>query len=85
MEEGKKELKYKKSVNPLKLMDEIYAEMPELTPIFNDDGVEVHLRVFTEEDNLTLWVDEETDSSIIDNIVENHKAGEIDGISSDTE
>ncbi|AHM55901.1 hypothetical protein EAL2_c05990 [Peptoclostridium acidaminophilum DSM 3953] len=76
VEEGKKAITYKMEVNPAKLMEEIYASIPELAPRFTEEGTEVHLRVFTNGNILTLWVDEEVEESLINVVVKAHKAGE---------
>jgi len=73
IEQGKKELIYTKQVSPASLYEEIYARLPELTPGIDEDGkIIVHVRIFTNGDTLILWVPEELDAAIIDDIVENH-------------
>jgi len=73
IEQGKKEMVYKKEVSPSKLYEEIYIQEPKLTPGFDENGeICVHVRIFTNGDTLTIWVPEELDEAIIDDIVENH-------------
>jgi len=73
IEQGKKELVYKKEVSPGKLYDEIYETAPELAPELDSAGeIVVYVRIFTNGDTLTLWVPEELDAAIMDVIVESH-------------
>lgn len=73
IEQGKKELVYKKEVSPGKLYEEIYEVAPELAPELDAAGeIVVYVRIFTNGDTLILWVPEELDAAIIDDIVENH-------------
>ena len=76
IEKGKKAITYNKAINPERLMEEIYASIPELSPKFTEEGIEVHLRVFTNGNLLTLWVDEEIEESLINGVVKDHKAGD---------
>ena len=73
IEQGKKELIYKKEVSPGKLYEEIYEMAPELAPELDEGGeIVVYVRIFTNGDTLTLWIPEEYDAALFDNIVEDH-------------
>lgn len=73
IEQGKKELVYKKEVSPGKLYEEIYEKAPELAPELDEAGtISVHVRIFTNGDTLTLWVPEELGVTIIDEVIQSH-------------
>lgn len=83
IEEGKKELVYYKEVDAGRLMQELYNAIPELKPEILDLSkrqFKINLRVFTNGNKLMLWVIEEIDKELVNQVVENHifeKEGEI--------
>ena len=69
----RKELKYIKDVDGVKLMEELYDGIPELKPVVEDGKLTVNLRLFTSGHEITLWVPKEADEHLIQNIVLEHK------------
>lgn len=70
--ENKQVLEYTKPVDLSKLMNEIFDTIPELIPRFEDNEWDVKIRIFTNNDNLTIWVPENIDSGLIDTIIDDH-------------
>lgn len=78
IEIGKKELTYIKEVDAGRLMNELYDAVPELKPVFNDNGFEINLRVFTNGSKLILWVPEGFNEELINAVVEVHQLAVIE-------
>lgn len=70
--ESKQILEYTKEVNTGKLMSEIYAALPELTPQMSNNTWDIKLRLFTNGDNVTLWVPDDVDKAVIDSVLNKH-------------
>ena len=74
IEENKKELIFFKEIEPGKLMQELHDSIPELRPRpLSNDIYEIKLRIFTIGNKLILWVPENMDVQLINQIVTNHQ------------
>lgn len=69
----RKELKFIKIVDGVKLMQELYEAIPELEPVIEERELTINLRLFTSGHEITLWVPKEADEHLIQNIVMEHK------------
>lgn len=69
----RKELKYIKVIDGVKLMQELYDTIPELKPVVEEGKLTVNLRLFTSGHEITLWVPKGADENLIHNIVLEHK------------
>lgn len=77
IERGMRELKYEKSTDTMKLMEDLYEAIPEIRPVFFENKKpKVHLRVFTKGNSLTIWINRKIEKERVDEVVEKHKAGE---------
>ena len=69
----RKELKFIKIVDGVKLMQELYDAIPELEPVVEEGELKFNLRLFTSGHEITLWVPKEADEHFIQSIVMEHK------------
>lgn len=69
----RKELKFIKIVDGVKLMQELYETIPELEPVVEEGELMINLRLFTSGHEITLWAPKEADEHLIRNIVMEHK------------
>jgi hypothetical protein len=70
---NKKVIRFIKSANEVKLMNELYEALPELKPELENGNLTVNLRVFTREDELILWVPSEIDETVVEAVVDKHQ------------
>lgn len=71
--QDKKVLEFNKEVDSGRLMNELYEAVSELKPVINDSGFEAKMRVFTNGNELILWVPEEIEEARITAVVEAHR------------